>query len=107
MGANLSRQAIEKGHEVFGYDPSEEAPAESSKAGLRPAGSIEELALSGRLVNARGPDMPSSCARDNSMELVTQLANYEIETQTELRRAGEVPAPRALDASGVLPRAGR
>ncbi len=43
MGANLSRQAIEKGHEVVGYDPSEEARTRLAEAGLDPAGSLEEL----------------------------------------------------------------
>jgi 6-phosphogluconate dehydrogenase len=44
MGANLARQAIDKGHEVVGYDPSEEARTDLSKIGLDPAESLEELA---------------------------------------------------------------
>jgi 6-phosphogluconate dehydrogenase len=44
MGGNLSRQAVEKGHEVVGYDPSEEARTKLSEAGLEPAESLEELA---------------------------------------------------------------
>jgi 6-phosphogluconate dehydrogenase len=44
MGANLSRQAIDKGHEVVGYDPSGKARAELSRIGLDPAESFEELA---------------------------------------------------------------
>jgi 6-phosphogluconate dehydrogenase len=43
MGANLSRQAIDKGHEVVGYDPSEEARIELSTVGLEPAESLEQL----------------------------------------------------------------
>ena len=43
MGANLSRHAIDKGHEVVGYDPSGEARSELSKTGLDPAESLEQL----------------------------------------------------------------
>jgi 6-phosphogluconate dehydrogenase len=44
MGANLSRQAIEKGHEVVGFDPDEDVRAGLSEVGLDPAESLEELA---------------------------------------------------------------
>jgi 6-phosphogluconate dehydrogenase len=43
MGASLACQAIDKGHEVVGYDPSENARLELSKAGLAPAESVEQL----------------------------------------------------------------
>jgi len=44
MGANLSRQAIDRGHEVVGYDPSEGARTELSKTGVDTVESLEELA---------------------------------------------------------------
>jgi 6-phosphogluconate dehydrogenase len=44
MGANLSRQAIDKGYEVVGYDPNEQLRTELADVGLDPAGSLEELA---------------------------------------------------------------
>jgi 6-phosphogluconate dehydrogenase len=44
MGANLSRQAIEKGYEVVGYDPNEQVRSELADVGLDPAESLEELA---------------------------------------------------------------
>jgi 6-phosphogluconate dehydrogenase len=44
MGANLARQAIEKGHQVVGYDPSAQARQALSGAGVEASSSLEELA---------------------------------------------------------------
>ena len=43
MGANIARHAIEKGHEVVGFDTSEETRAELAGQGLEPASTIPEL----------------------------------------------------------------
>jgi 6-phosphogluconate dehydrogenase len=43
MGANLARQAVEKGHEVVGYDPEESARAAVAKEGAEAAESLEAL----------------------------------------------------------------
>jgi 6-phosphogluconate dehydrogenase len=43
MGGNLARAAIEHGHQIVGYDPSEETRDQLARDGLEPAGSIEEL----------------------------------------------------------------
>jgi 6-phosphogluconate dehydrogenase len=44
MGANLARQAVEKGHQVVGYDPSAEARQALSGDGVETAASLKELA---------------------------------------------------------------
>jgi 6-phosphogluconate dehydrogenase len=44
MGANLGRHAVEKGHEVIGYDPNQETTKQLADEGIRPAASIAELA---------------------------------------------------------------
>jgi 6-phosphogluconate dehydrogenase len=44
MGANLARQAVEKGHQVVGYDPSEQARRALADEGVVEAASLEELA---------------------------------------------------------------
>lgn len=43
MGSNLARHAIEKGHDVAGYNADESATMQLARGGLKPAGSIEEL----------------------------------------------------------------
>jgi 6-phosphogluconate dehydrogenase len=43
MGANIGRHAREKGHEVVGFDPSEEARTSLAEDGVEPAASLEEL----------------------------------------------------------------
>lgn len=43
MGANLTRHAIEKGHQAVGFDPSEATRARLAAEGVEPAESIEEL----------------------------------------------------------------
>ena len=43
MGANIARHAREKGHEVVGFDPSEEARTALAGDGVEPAASLEEL----------------------------------------------------------------
>lgn len=44
MGANIARHAMEKGHEVVGYDKSAAATGKLGSEGLEPADSIEDLA---------------------------------------------------------------
>ncbi|MGH2661438.1 MAG: phosphogluconate dehydrogenase (NAD(+)-dependent, decarboxylating) [Actinomycetota bacterium] len=44
MGANLARHAMEKSHQVVGYDPAEQARKELAGEGMEPAASLEELA---------------------------------------------------------------
>ena len=44
MGANLARHAVEKGHEVVGYDPNQETTNKLAGEGVQPAASITELA---------------------------------------------------------------
>jgi len=44
MGANLARHAIEKGHQVVGYNRSQDVTKEMAREGLEAAMSIEELA---------------------------------------------------------------
>jgi 6-phosphogluconate dehydrogenase len=44
MGANIARHAMEKGHQVVGFDPSEQARASLGGDGVEPVGSLEELA---------------------------------------------------------------
>ncbi len=44
MGANLARHAVEKGHEVVGYDPNQETTKKLAGEGIQPAASIAELA---------------------------------------------------------------
>lgn len=51
MGASLSLQAIEKGHQVIGYDRSGKPGLELARAGLEPATSLEQLV--GRLESPR------------------------------------------------------
>jgi 6-phosphogluconate dehydrogenase len=43
MGANIARHAMEKGHRVVGFDPSEEARAALAQDGVETAASLEEL----------------------------------------------------------------
>ena len=43
MGASLSLQAMEKQHQVVGYDTSDKARQEFARAGLEPAVSLDEL----------------------------------------------------------------
>lgn len=43
MGANIARHAMETGHQVVGFDPSEAARMELAGEGVEPAGSLEEL----------------------------------------------------------------
>ncbi len=43
MGANLARHAMEKGHQVVGYDRSPDAPRALAPEGLEPAATLEEL----------------------------------------------------------------
>ena len=43
MGGNLARQALEKQHDVVGYNQDEEASRDLAREGLRPARSIEHL----------------------------------------------------------------
>ena len=43
MGANIGRHARVKGHEVVGFDPSEEARTSLAEDGVEPAASLEEL----------------------------------------------------------------
>lgn len=43
MGANLARLALEKGHQVVGFNRSEAVTWELASEGLEPAGSIQEL----------------------------------------------------------------
>ena len=43
MGANIGRHARDKGHEVVGFDPSEEARSALASDGVEPAASLEEL----------------------------------------------------------------
>ncbi len=47
MGANLARHAVEKGHEVVGYDRSPDVTRALQREGIDPLSSLEELA--GRL----------------------------------------------------------
>jgi 6-phosphogluconate dehydrogenase len=44
MGANLARHAVEKGHEVVGYDPNQETTKQLANEGIQPAASIADLA---------------------------------------------------------------
>src|SRR5712691_776002 len=44
MGANLSRHALEKGHQIVGRDPSVDGGHELVREGLELAESIEDLA---------------------------------------------------------------
>jgi 6-phosphogluconate dehydrogenase len=44
MGGNLARHAVEKGHEVVGYDPNQETRNQLPSEGIEPAASIAELA---------------------------------------------------------------
>jgi 6-phosphogluconate dehydrogenase len=44
MGANLASHAVEKGHQVVGFDPAEAARAQVAGEGVEPAVSLEELA---------------------------------------------------------------
>ena len=52
MGANMARHAVEKGHEVVGFDASDEARRTLAAEGIEPAGSLAEMAekLPGRRV---------------------------------------------------------
>jgi len=43
MGANLARHALEKGHQVVGYDSGQKARESLASEGLEPAASIDEL----------------------------------------------------------------
>jgi len=43
MGSNLARHAIEKGHDVAGYNADESATTQLAREGLKPAGSVKEL----------------------------------------------------------------
>lgn len=51
MGANVGRHAVEKGHEVVGYDASGAVAAQLAAEGLKPAASIEDLV--GKLTTPR------------------------------------------------------
>jgi 6-phosphogluconate dehydrogenase len=44
MGANLARQAIERGHRVVGFDRSKKAGQALAKDGLTAASSLQDLA---------------------------------------------------------------
>lgn len=43
MGANIARHAVERGHQVVGFDPSDEARAALEEEGVDPAASLKEL----------------------------------------------------------------
>jgi 6-phosphogluconate dehydrogenase len=43
MGANIARHALERGHQVVGFDPNEGARTALAGAGVQPAASLEEL----------------------------------------------------------------
>jgi len=43
MGANLARQAVEKGHQVVGYDPREKTTSDLAKDGIEPATSLADM----------------------------------------------------------------
>lgn len=43
MGANITRHAVEKGHQVVGYDPSEDSRKQLAGEGMEPAASLEGL----------------------------------------------------------------
>jgi 6-phosphogluconate dehydrogenase len=44
MGANIARHAMEKGHQVVGYDPGKAARDAAAGNGVEPVGSLEDLA---------------------------------------------------------------
>jgi 6-phosphogluconate dehydrogenase len=43
MGSNIARHAMEQGHQVVGFDPSEQARASLAGDGVEPVGSLKEL----------------------------------------------------------------